>query len=193
MIAVSPTMRGRTGALTAAAIAVVVALAILAGLAIAIFGGQSADTDDAVHQLAVYRAQVALRPQLEAQLKALKQRAAATPGLIASDSPALAQAQLQDAVKTIVTANQGEVRTAQIVPASTNNGFETIAIQYDIMLPMAKLRDLTYALETSTPYLFIDDADITSTQDWQSGDPQNANPMVEVRWTIHAFRWSGAK
>jgi type II secretion system (T2SS) protein M len=185
--------KGRQGALVAAGIAGAGALLIVLLLGFVIFGGQSADTQEAVHQLAIYRAEMAMRPQLEAQLKALKLQAAATPGLIANDNPQLAQAQLQDEVKAIVVANQGEVRMAQVVPASTVDGFQVIAVQYDLMVPMARLRDLTYAIETHTPYLFIDGADIVSTQDLQSGDPQTANPMLEVRWTVHGYRWSGAK
>jgi hypothetical protein len=183
----------RRGALVAACSAGAVVLLIVVLLGLVIFGGQSQDTADEVHALAVYRAQIALRPQLEEQLKALKLQAAATPGLIGSDNASLAQAQLQDEVKAIVIANQGEVRTAQVVPASTVDGFQVIAIQYDLMIPMAHLRDLTYAIESHTPYLFIDEADIVSNQDFQSGDPQAANPMMELRWTVHAYRWSGAK
>ncbi len=190
---VPETLRGRRGALIAAGVAGALALLILVGLGVLIFGGQSADTEEAVHQLALYRAEVALRPELETQLKILQQRAAATPGLIANDNPSLAQAELQDEVKALVVANQGEVRTAQIVPASTIDGFQVIAVQYDLMLPMSRLRDLTYAIETHTPYLFIDEADITTMQDYQSGDPQAANPTIDVRWTIHAYRWGGGK
>jgi general secretion pathway protein M len=190
---IPPSWKTRQGALVAAGIASAALLLIVVLLGLVIFGGQSQDTADEVHELAVYRAQVALRPQLEEQLKALKLQAAATPGLIGNDNAALAQAQLQDEVKAIVVANQGEVRTAQVVPASTVDGFQVIAIQYDLMIPMARLRDLTYAIESHTPYLFIDEADIVSNQDFQSGDPQTANPMMELRWTIHAYRWSGAK
>jgi hypothetical protein len=193
MIAILRRFEGRTGALVAAGTAAVLAVVLVAGLIVLVFGGQSEETTDAVHQLAVYRAEVAMRPELEAALRDLRLKAAATPGLITSDSVALAQAQLQDEVKEIVTDNQGEVRTAQIVPATTVDGFQVIAIQYDLGVPMAKLRDLIYAIETRTPYLFVDDADITAQQDWQSGDPQPANPLLEVRWTIRGYRWSAAK
>ncbi|HTQ15198.1 MAG TPA: type II secretion system protein GspM [Rhizomicrobium sp.] len=193
MTAIPEDLRGRKGALLAAAVAGGALLLILLGFGYLVFGGQSADTEEATHQLAVYRAEAAMQPALEAELRQVRAQAAQVPGLIVSDSAALAQAQLQDEVKSIVTANQGEVRTAQIVPVSAVDGFEIIAIQYDLMLPMAKLADLTYAIESHSPYLFIEDADITSQQDFQSGDPQTANPMVEVRWTIHGYRWGGGK
>jgi general secretion pathway protein M len=193
MIAVPDSIKGRTGALAAAGIAATVIVLLAAGLIALVFGGQSAETTDGVHQLAVYRAEVAMRPELEAALKDLRLKAAATPGLITSDSVALAQAQLQDEVKEIVTDNQGEVRTAQIVPATNVEGFQVIAIQYDLSVPMAKLRDLIYAIETRTPYMFVDDADITAQQDYQSGDPQPTNPMLDVRWTIRGYRWSAGK
>jgi hypothetical protein len=193
MIAIPAAVKGRTGALVAAGVAAAVAALLVAGLIAFVFGGQSEETTDGVHQLAVYRAEVAMRPELEAALRQARQKAAAVPGLITSDSVALAQAQLQDEVKSIVTDNQGEVRTAQIVPATNVDGFEVIAIQYDLAVPMAKLRDLIYAIETRTPYLFVDDADIIAQQDLQSGDPQPINPMLDVRWTIRGYRWSGAK
>ncbi|MGH6871417.1 MAG: type II secretion system protein GspM [Rhizomicrobium sp.] len=193
MTAIPQSLHGRRGALIAGAAAAAVSVLLLAGIGYLVFGGQSAATEEATRQLAIYRAESAMRPQLEAQLKQVQAQASQVQGLIASDSAALAQAQLQDDVKAIVTANQGEVRTAQIVPASMEDGFEIIAIQYDLMIPMSKLADLTYAIETHTPYLFIGEADITSQQDFQSGDPQIANPMVEVRWTIHGYRWGGGK
>jgi hypothetical protein len=193
MIAISDSAKGRPGALVAAGVAIAIAALLIIGLIVLVFGGQSAETTDAVHQLAVYRAELAMRPLLETALKQSRQKAAAVPGLITSDSVALAQAQLQDEVKSIVTDNQGEVRTAQIVPATTVDGFEVISIQYDLAVPMAKLRDLIYAIETRTPYLFVDDADIIAQQDWQSGDPLPTNPMLDVRWTIRGFRWSAAK
>jgi hypothetical protein len=186
-------LRGRRGALIAAGSAGALVLLLLVGLGILVFGGQSADTEEATQQLAVYRAEAATQPQLEAQLKEVRERAAQVQGLMASDSAALAQAQLQDEVKAIVTANQGEVRTANPVPISTTDGFQVIAIQYDLMVPMAKLSDLAYAIETHTPYLFIDEADITSQQDFQSGDPQTANPMIEIRLTLHGYRLGGTK
>ena len=193
MIAIAQSVKGRGGALTAAGVALALAASLIAGVIVLVFGGQSAETMDAVHQLAVYRAEAAMRPELETALKQARLKAAAVPGLITSDSVALAQAQLQDEVKSIVTENQGEVRTAQIVPATNVDGFEVIAIQYDLAVPMAKLRDLIYAIETRTPYLFVDDADIVSQQDWQSGDPQAANPTLDVRWTIRGYRWSAGK
>lgn len=157
------------------------------------FRAQSDDTALALHQLAVYRADADMRPVLEKGLKEARQRLSSVPGQIAGTNAPLAQAVLQNDVKTIVDRNGGNIISAQIVPATKTNSFETIAVQYDLVVPITHLVDLTYAIESHTPYLFIGDADISMPQIWQPGDTQMPEPKLEVRWTIRGYRWVGGK
>ncbi|MDE2075281.1 MAG: hypothetical protein KGJ81_17755 [Alphaproteobacteria bacterium] len=185
----TPTLLG----VGAGAFLVVVLIVVLAGGAIAYgFVQQDTELGEELHSLARYRAEAGLRPGLQNQIKTARQQLASIPGQIAGTSAPLAQAALQNAVKTIVDQNGGEIRSAQIVPATRANGFETIAVQYDLVVPVTHLSAMAYAIESSTPYLFIDDADITMPQNWQPEPPQAPEPEVEVRWTIHGYRWVGA-
>ena len=65
------------------------------------------------------------------QLTDLRQVASSETSLIKSDSSALAEAQVQTAMKSIVENNQGEVRSAQPLPPSREGNFEVIAVNYD--------------------------------------------------------------
>ncbi|MDE3116743.1 MAG: hypothetical protein KGL26_14160 [Pseudomonadota bacterium] len=184
----TPTLLG----VGAGAFLVVVLIVVVTGGAIAYgFVEQDAEIGEALHGLALYRAEASLKPSLQSQIQAVRQHLAALPGQVSGTSAPLAQAALQNAVKTIVDQNGGEIRSAQIVPASRANGFETIAVQYDLVVPVTHLSTFAYAIESSTPYLFIDDADITMPQNWQPGTPQAPEPQVEVRWTVHGYRWVG--
>lgn len=175
------------GAILAAICVFVVVPTVLA------FRAQSDDTKEALHQLAVYRAEAGMRPALERELKEARQRLSSVPGQIAGTNAPLAQATLQSDVKSLVDRNGGNIMSAQIVPAKKTNGFEAISVQYDLVVPVTRLGDLVYAIESHTPYLFIDDATVSMTQIWQQADAQATEPKVEVRWTVHGYRWVGGK
>ena len=94
-------------------------------------------------------------------------------------------------MKTIVESNLGEVRSAQPLPATHDGSFEVISVAYDIVVPLAKLNALSYAVESHAPYFFIDDAVLTAGQAWDTGESAPAGNILklEVRWTIRAYRW----
>lgn len=186
-----PANRSRRAWLALAAAAALVALLI--GLPVAmIFQDQSNDMADSLHTLAVFRAEIAARPALESKLADLRARAASDPGLIKSDNAALAEAEIQSEIKTIVASNQGEVHSAQPLSPARNGKFEVIAVVYDIVLPLARLSSFLYAVESHTPYFFIDDSDLLAGQAWDTQDtaPPGTIPKIELHCTIRAYRWS---
>jgi general secretion pathway protein M len=190
MTAVLPYLKGRPAALAILSIAALLLLAVIAAPLLALFAGQSDDLQNSVNQLAVYRAEIAARPLVEARLKDALTRASTAPGLLHAANAALAAAEVESAFKSIVSANGGEIRSSQILPATKANGYEIVAIEYDLNVPMSHLRDLTYAVETHDPYLFIDDATIGAGQ----SAPSSAAPQdltLELRWTLRAYRWAG--
>ncbi len=193
MISVPSYMKGRRAAIAAVAVAgALFLLLVVAPLAFVLFAQSDAESE-ALNQLAHYRAEIAARPALEAELANLREKLSTVPGAIAGDSAALAQAQLQSDVKSLVENNAGAVRSAQILPVSDASGFDVIAIQYEITLPITHLRDLLYATEAHSPYLFIDNVDIAMQQDWRPAEAQTPEPVLLVRWTVRAYHWNGAK
>lgn len=184
--------KGRKPALAAFSIGVALLLSLIAIPVVSVFASQSDDIDDAFHQLALYHAEINSRGALESELADIRARASTEPGLIKSDSAALAEAQIQSVMKDIVANNQGEVSSAQPLGSTRQGGFEEISVAYDIVVPLARLRSLVYAIESHAPYFFIDDAELTAGQAWDTGElaPAGNIPKLEVRWTIHAYRWS---
>jgi hypothetical protein len=184
-------LRGRRGAFFALSIAVALAL-IVVGLPIGmLFAAQASDIRDSEEQIAAYQAEVGQRPQLEERLQALRQSAQSVPGLLTGTSAALAQAQLQSDMKGLIERNGGTLLSAQLLPPARANGFDVVSISYDMTVPLGRFRSLIYAVETHTPFYFVNDADFIMPPNWRPGNPQNADPAMEVRWTIHAYRWSG--
>jgi hypothetical protein len=165
------------------------AVALVAAPIAILFKAQDDHLARSLSQLAGLRAEAAAGPRFRTQLAELRRSAATVQGAIQSTSTALAQAKLQQTIESLVNGNGSSIRSAQILPASQEHGFETIAIQYDLMVPMSKLGSVLYAIETHVPYLLVDDVQISSSQSWQAANGQPQDPSLDIRWTVRAYRW----
>jgi hypothetical protein len=190
--AVSEFLRTQRGAVAALCLVIAIFALVVVTPVVAAFSAQADDIGDLLQQLGLYRAEIASKPALQAQLAELDREGANVPGVIEGDSTALAQAQLQQQIKTIIEANQGNLRSVQALPAAKRAGFETIAVQCDLSVPESRLKSLAYALSTHKPYLFVDEASISA----PPSDPDNVQAheqVLDVRWTVHGYRWVAQK
>ena len=156
------------------------------------FQDQRERQDRASRLLASYQAELAARPQLEAQLDRLKEGQSATSRLVQGQNADLAAANMQSLVKALVAQETGQIRTAQNLDPQSNDGLERIAIQYEISLPAARLENTIYRVETDSPNLFLDDVDNRMPESWQTEGAAGDPPPVEVRWTVRGYRNMGS-
>lgn len=156
------------------------------------FVDQRDERDQYLKLLADYKSAIGNRAGLEAELAQLQQQGRSASGLVEGNSPALAAARLQNDIRTIVESNGGQVRSTQNLPASSINAFEKVDVACDLSIPMSRLKDIVYQLETHTPYLFIDKIDIRMPENWQPADENAAAPNLEVRWVVSGYRWVGS-
>ncbi len=188
----SPLLKTRAAALAALGAVLLLFGIVVVTPVVAAFSAQSDETDDALQQLGRYRAEIAAKPALEAALRDLNQKGASVPGVVEGESVALAQAQLQSQIKTIVETSSGNVRSMQILPVTQKGGFDVIAVQCDLSVPQNKLKALAYAVASHAPYLFVDEASITAPPA-DVDAPQIHDVMLDVRWTVHGYRWGRTK
>ncbi len=192
MTDIPPYLLGRRAALGGLGCAFLVLTLIIGIPMLASYTSQEAEIDDSLRQLAQFRAEVAARPIVEAQLQTLRRRGATAPGFVTAESVALGEADLQRAIKDIAGANGSNVRSAQIGSVEHVGVLDAISIQYDLTVPITRLKPLLYAIETHTPYLFIEQIDIAAPLGWQSASNTASEPKLEVHCTLRAYRW-GAK
>ena len=185
-------LRGRRGAFIALGALASLFLVLVALPLAAMFRSQAEDRADTLAQLEAYRAEEARRPALAARLAALQEGAKSVPGLLTGTSAALAQAQLQSEMKGLIDRNGGSLLSAQLLPPTKVKGFDSVAIQYDVTIPLSRFSELVYAVETHVPYYFVDSADLVMPPNWHQNAP-NQDPSMEMRWTIHAYRWRGSQ
>lgn len=183
-------LKSRNSAVTILCIGSLAILILLSLPIAAAFQAQDTRTRASLLKLSVARAEAAAIPTLRDQLKGLQQQISVSPGAVRGASVALAQAQLQQAFDSIATTNGAWIHSTQMPPADHSHGFEIVAINEDLTVPMSKLGDLVYAVETRTPYLFLDNVQIAGSQPWQAPNALAQEPQLSVRWTAHAYRWS---
>ena len=100
------------------------------------------------------------RQQLEAQLAALRVSRAATGRLIEGDSFELTAADVQNRLKTLADNSGAELKSTQILPAEDLENFRKVAVRVTMMANAEAAQSIFYALETATPYLFLDRLDL---------------------------------
>ena len=183
-------LRGRKGALLVLGLAVCLFVLLVALPVTALFRAQAQDRKEALAQLAAYRALEAQRPALQTRLAALQEGAKSVPGLLDATSAELAQAQLQSEMKELIDKSGGSLLSAQLLPPTKVKGFDSVSIEYDVTIPISNFSSLVYAVETHVPYYFVDSADLVMPPNWRPNSP-NQDPSMEMRWTIHAYRWRG--
>lgn len=144
-----------------------------------------ADAQDALPRIADAQESLAARRQTLAGLQ-LQQRAAE--GLLQGDSETLIAAQLQNRIKTLVDAAQGEVRSMQVLQTRNDGGFRKIAVRGQVSVGLPGLQKVFYDLEVGVPYLFLDNVEIRAQQvPSRVRDEPKRDPPLDVRFDLYGF------
>jgi len=138
-----------------------------------------------------YRALAEQRPLLAEHLAEQEERAAAAAGYLEGPSDALAAAQLQDRVKSVVEAAGGELRSTQILPAESLEGdlsFRRTTVRVQIAVSIEGLAATLYELETGQPYLLIDDVTVRQerVRRRRRSEPER-EPVLDVNLELFGF------
>jgi len=108
-----------------------------------------------------YMALIALKPQLEKELAALREIRQQDDGkIIREKSASLAAAQLQQVIKGVIGGRGGQITTERIEPLEDYSAFKIVTISIDAVFPDAKvMTDSLFSLETQMPYMVVRELD----------------------------------
>ena len=115
-----------------------------------------ADIDQLNRRLQAYR-QVAIRDEdLLPDFEQLKQTQLTDGHYLRSETAAVAGAELQRMVKEIAGANQAQVLSTQILPASHAQGFVQVTLKVHLRGTLKGVLQSFYDMETNDVFLFLD-------------------------------------
>jgi general secretion pathway protein M len=127
---------------------------------------------------------------LEIELRKLKSKRAAAPGLLTGPSDALASAELQHRLKTVADAVRGTFRSAQALPARDEGPYRRVAVRAQMSVKLGELVRILHDLESSSPYLFIDQMSVrvlTPLQSEKSAQAEGQEPDLDVTFDIYGY------
>ena len=181
------------------------ALALLLGLLVLLVGlvaiplwllNQRYDNalEDSVARLQRYSKIAGMREgliQKSAEVKAL----AASHHYLKSASPALAAAELQEQLKVILEANGGKLSSIQILQHKDEGAYRQVAVALQLTAPLSALKGIFHALESSRPYLFIDNLSVRSNAGFgqRMGVDPAAEPELIVQFNVTGYALKGAQ
>ena len=126
------------------------------------------------------------RQQLEAQLAALRETQSTSGRLIEGDSVELAAAGVQNKLKALANANDAELKSTQILPAEDGESFRKVAVRVTMMADTEAAQAVFHALETATPYLFLDRLDLRGPKRRSRRKSKNEG-ILQVRFDVFGY------
>jgi general secretion pathway protein M len=162
---------------------------IIAPLVIAYRDGQSR-IEQAKELLQRYEALAEQRSLLADRLAEQQERAASAAGYLTGPSDALAAAELQDRVKSVVEGAGGELRSTQILPAEeleADLDFRRTTLRVHFVVTIEGLEETLYELETGQPYLIIDDVTVRQERARRRRSQPRDQPRLDVSLELFGY------
>jgi general secretion pathway protein M len=187
---VDPTHSRRlaVGLLAALLVAIAAAIAIPVWL---LNRHYDAALSDNLDKLERYRRIAATRPQIARQLEAMRTRDTRK-FFLRSGGAALSAAEAQEAVRSLVEASGGHLITMQ-APASKEEGrYRQVTVNVQLTANIFALRKILHAVETNTPYLFVDNVMVRTQVPGNFKPAPGAEPDMFVQFDVSGYALTGA-
>lgn len=174
-------------------LAVLLLLGVIAALAVAVYipvRSAHRHYDETIaarlDHLARFQRVAAQRADLEAQMAKVRARDASRFYLKVS-TPALAAADIQQVVQTLIEANGLRLESMQISPHKDEGGHRRITVNLRVRGKLSGIQNMLYSLEASQPYLFVDALNVQSTVRQNYAPMPGVEPDVMVMFDLSGY------
>ncbi|MCB1918679.1 MAG: hypothetical protein KDJ28_01710 [Candidatus Competibacteraceae bacterium] len=106
----------------------------------------------------------AARPELEKAIQAIRNDQRTAAYFLPQAAPALAAADLQQRVKSLVENAQGSLLSVQALPVIEEGGMVRVAVSATVQGDVEALQKVLHSLESQVPLLFVDNLQVTARQ-----------------------------
>jgi general secretion pathway protein M len=147
---------------------------------------QRAQIDGLQAALTRYQRVGQMRASRQAELAELKQRTTSEDGLLRGANETLMAAAIQNRVKALVDAAQGQLKSVQMLPPQADGRLHRITVRSQMAVPLEGMQRVFHDLEEAEPFLFLDNVDIRS-HDESRRRGRNDDGMLEVRLDVYGY------
>ena len=149
--------------------------------------------EDYTDRLKRYRRVAALRPAIENEVRAVEARAGRQYYLKGA-SPASSAAELQQLVTEIIETNKGRITGSQALPPKEDGktaGPAKATISVQMNASIIPLLGILHTLETTQPYLFVDQLSVRANQGRAYRPVVGVEPEYVVQFRVSGFALAG--
>jgi general secretion pathway protein M len=138
-----------------------------------------------------YRRIASMRPEVAKQLDVMR---AKDPRkfFLRSGGVALSGAEVQEAVRTIVEQNGGKLITMQAPNSREEGHYRQVSVNVQLTANIFAVRKILDAVESSTPFLFVDNLLIRSQVAGGYRAVTNVEPEMFVQFDVYGYALTGA-
>ena len=182
------------------ALAVAILVGIIGSLyygVVAPFHDEYASTRQSIDQLQdqLVRYQRAARdlPTRQADLTALKQRQSSQDGFLQGSNDTLVAAQIQNRIKALSDAAQGDLKSIQILPAQDEGKLRRITVRGQMTATLPGILRIFYGLESASPLLFLDNVDFRArTAQLRVRGEEPDSGLIDIQFDVYGFTSPGS-
>ena len=147
---------------------------------------------DSSERLERYNRIAATRPEIAKQLEAMRGKETRK-FFLRSGAPALSAAEAQEMLRSLVEGGGGRLITMQAPVSKEEGRYRNITVNMQLTANMQAVRKILNAIETSVPYLFIDNLKVTSQVPGNFRPQPGAEPEVFVQLDVTGFALVGGQ
>lgn len=176
------------GLLVAAIVAVIAAIAIPVWI---VNRHYDAALDDAANKLDRYRRIATTRPEVARQLEAVRAKESRK-FFLRSGATAMSAAEAQEALRAIIEANSGRLITMQAPTVRDEGRYRQISVNVQLTANIFALRKILHAIETNTPYLFVDNLMVRTQVPGNFRPGPGAEPDMYMTFDVSGYAQTGS-
>lgn len=126
-------------------------------------------------------------PQLQAAIAGLRDAPADNAAFLNGRSAALAAAELQKYLESVIEKHNGSLRSARVVPADKRGPFPAVALQVNTSGDVQSLQRILYDMYSGRPLLLLDNVLIKARDTPASRRAQSGSEGIELQFVATGF------
>lgn len=179
-------MRGRSLAVLLVLAVVAAVVAVIAIPAYVLYQRYEDTRTAAEERIDRYRRISSVKGEHQRALDVLKARESAR-FFLKNSAPNLGGAELTDMVRPMLETNAARLTSIQPVTVKDESGFRVYSLNVGFNATPAALQKTLYALETSIPYLYVENVTLRATVPRGYKPPPNQEPEVSAQIEVQAY------
>ncbi len=145
------------------------------------------EIDDLRNALERFERIASERAARQSALAALEKQRSAQEGFLRGKNETLIAAEIQNRNKAIAATAHGELTSTQILPSETEGKLKRIRVREQMSISIRGVVLVFHLLESSTPFLFLDNVDIRSRPEPRRTSDPVVSSIVEVHFDAYGY------